>query len=115
MIQLSNPRLEATIDDWPIGRNKRGTAVFRVESSMTKGERVARRISGKAKRTTYCLKMRIVDGDDGRTYLCGSTEYGQHVMLYGTLKECGYFYADSTGDGAESKLAMYNQIGEMLR
>ena len=68
MITYSNPRLEAVIADWPIGRN-RTTATFRIERDPKRGERAVRTTVGKPKTLTYAVKARIVDGDDGKTYI----------------------------------------------
>jgi len=93
MIQLTNPRTEATIENWPYGR-KQVTANFEVEANK-RGERVKRTTTGKPKATTYYAKCRIVDGDDGRTYVLAQTEFGQIVLIPGTLKTTEYFYSDS--------------------
>jgi hypothetical protein len=71
----SNPRLKAVIDNWPIG-GKRTTATFAVEvSSSGRGERGTRFTidpkTGRPSATkvlTYADAVRIVDGDDGKTY-----------------------------------------------
>lgn len=92
MIKLSNPRREAEINDWPHGK-QRVVALFNVESN-NRGERVARITTGKPKFTTYHTRMLIVDGDDGRTYFIGSTEYDQMVLIPGTMKGTKYFYPE---------------------
>ncbi len=75
MTTYSNPRMEAVITDWPSGRH-RTTATFRIETHPTRGERGTRTTlhptTGKpnaAKTLTYASKARIVDGDDGKTYI----------------------------------------------
>lgn len=75
MTTYSNPRLEAVINDWPSGRH-RTTATFRVEIVPGKGERGTRftlhPTTGQpnaAKKLAYAGKVRIVDGDDGKTYI----------------------------------------------
>jgi len=90
-MNLSNPRQEAVIEDWPIGR-KRCTATFVVEDGGKKGQRVARTTTGKPKRTTYYQRVMIVDGDDGRTYVIARTMHNQMVVIPGTLKTTEYFY-----------------------
>lgn len=74
-ITYSNPRMFAEIGNWPIGHS-RTTATFRVEYSPARGERATRFTlnpkTGKPNATkvlTYSHKVRIVDGDDGRTYI----------------------------------------------
>jgi hypothetical protein len=105
MLKLSSPRREVVVEDWPSGRH-RVTASFQVEAKDRKGERVVRtttdsigRVS-KPKRTTYHLKIRLVDGDDGRVYVLGITEYGQVVLIPGTLKTAKYFYPEDEEYGA---------------
>jgi hypothetical protein len=68
MLTLNNPRLTATIDDYPLGGSKRGKCVFAVESSG-RGWRVSRTTFGKPKYTTYSGYAAICDGNDGRTYI----------------------------------------------
>lgn len=94
MLRLSNPRTEAIIEDWPHGRNRRVTATFTVENGGNRGFRVARVTTGKPKKTTYHLRIKIVDGDDGKIYVLGLTEYGQIVLIPGTLKTTEYFHSD---------------------
>jgi hypothetical protein len=66
----SNPRLEAVIENWPLGRNKRGPAKFTIERHPQRGERAIRETTtGAPKKMAYAKQMRIVDGDDGRTYV----------------------------------------------
>jgi hypothetical protein len=67
--------MEAIIKNWPIG-SKRTTATFRIETHPTRGQRGTRFTidpkTGKpsaTKRLPYATQVRIVDGDDGRTYL----------------------------------------------
>jgi len=81
---LSNPRTEAVIEDWPIGR-RRCRAWFAVESGP-RGERASRRTENRdrtgwnaPKLTTYAARVRIVDGDDGRTYI--ARDVGSHINV----------------------------------
>lgn len=67
----SNPRMSATIADWPNG-SRRVTAVFSIEQTK-RGERGVRTTTGAPKMLTYARKARIVDGDDGRTYIAELT------------------------------------------
>jgi hypothetical protein len=81
----SNPRMTATIKNWPMGGIKRGTAVFEIETSE-RGERAHRttflplKPPTAPKLLTYAQKMRIVDGDDGRTYIAALTAFG-HITI----------------------------------
>ncbi len=74
MVTYSNPRLRAEFDNWPFGRLQT-TCIFEVESN-SKGERVSRvtlnpktGVWCKPKLSTYSSRCRIVDGDDGKTYI----------------------------------------------
>lgn len=79
MTSYSNPRMEAVIADWPNGRLGRVTARFSIEQHATRGERAARVTTGKPVVLTYSAKQRIVDGDDGRTYI--ATLQGTHIAI----------------------------------
>ncbi|MHC4372167.1 MAG: hypothetical protein ACYSW8_31570 [Planctomycetota bacterium] len=105
MLQLSNPRHGAVVEDWPSGK-RRVTATFDVEQDPKKGDRVARATTGKPKKTTYHKKMRIVDGDDGRVYLLGFTSCAQIVVWPGTMKYPEYFYDGDEGFAEYFKLLM---------
>lgn len=105
MLQLSNPRIDAIVNDWPSG-SRRVRVTFAVEGKKSRGERVARVTTGKPKRTTYYLKIRIVDGDDGRIYLLGLTEYNQIVVVPGTLTALQYFHDASPEFESYRKLLM---------
>lgn len=79
----SNPRHEAVILDWPYGRLTT-TAIFEVETHPKHGQRTGRTTinpktgrTNKTKFNTYSRQQRIVDGDDGRTYIAEwSRKYG---------------------------------------
>ena len=103
MLQLSNPRTIAVIEDWPSGRN-RVRCTFEVEAT-NRGQRVKRTTTGKPKTTTYNLRMAICDGDDGRIFLIGLTECNQRITLKGTE----YYYT-----GNEDHQAMIEQIDRLL-
>lgn len=85
MTIYSNPRLRAEIPDWPNGRTQRVTALFTIEQSG-KGERAVRVTTGAPKKLTYASKVRIVDGDDGRTYIAELTTYGHISIMQGDMK-----------------------------
>jgi hypothetical protein len=84
MTSYSNPRTSATIENWPSGSN-RVTAQFSIESGK-KGERAVRVTTGAPKKLTFANKMRIVDGDDGRTYIAALTGYGHISVFHGDMK-----------------------------
>lgn len=81
----SNPRQTAVIENWPYG-SMRTTATFTIESDPKRGERAVRvTIDPKTgrptapKKLTFAKRMRIVDGDDGRTYILEDT--GSHLTI----------------------------------
>ena len=82
--QYSNPRMQATIADWPSG-SKRVEARFWIEQTP-KGERAWRQTTGAAKTLTFSSKMRIVDGDDGRTYIARLSGYEHISIMRGDMK-----------------------------
>lgn len=82
--RYSNPRMTAVIEDWPSG-SKRVTATFSIEANA-RGERAVRVTTGKPVALTYALKARIVDGDDGRTYIAELTRYGFVSIMRGDMK-----------------------------
>ena len=79
MTTYSNPRMAATIENWPSG-SKRVTATFTIEQTPGKGERAVRVTTGAPKKLTYARKARIVDGDDGRTYIA-ELSFSGHVSI----------------------------------
>lgn len=85
MTTYSNPRTHALIFNWPSG-SKHVTATFTIESDPKRGERAVRTTTGAPKKTTYARKVRIVDGDDGRTYIAELTEYGHVSVMNGDMK-----------------------------
>lgn len=84
MKKYSNPRMSATIENWPSG-SRQVQAVFSIESG-SKGERAVRVTTGAPKKLTFAQKMRIVDGDDGRTYIAALTGYGHITIHRGDMK-----------------------------
>lgn len=93
MTTYSNPRMEAVIEDWPSGSH-RVRATFKVEQHPTRGERATRTTinpkTGKPsalKALTYARRMRIVDGDDGKTYIVADNgNYGFITVTHGHMK-----------------------------
>jgi hypothetical protein len=84
-LKYSNPRLSATIPDWPSG-SKRVTAVFEIEQNPKRGERAVRTTTGEPKKLTFAKLARIVDGSDGRTYIAEFTSYGFISIMRGDMK-----------------------------
>src|SRR4051812_32034957 len=113
-ITYANPRREAVIADWPLGSNKRGVATFRIETGKL-GERCARTTTdpvthrtSKPKLLTYARKARIVDGDDGHTYIIELTIYGSiSVMQSGMQYQQEVIHRDDPRHAAV--LALFNE------
>ncbi len=91
-MRYSNARKKAVVEDWPIGGSCRGKAVFEVEAN-SRGERCSRITEkrngswGKPKRSVYGKLVRIVDGEDGRTYVAIlSKNYPQIGVMRGDMK-----------------------------
>src|ERR1035441_8551481 len=84
-MNYSNPRMTATIPDWPSG-SKRVTARFEIEQHPKRGERAGRTTTGEPKKLTYAVRARIVDGDDGRTYIAEYSIYGHINIMRGDMK-----------------------------
>ena len=90
--QYSNPRLQATVEDWPSGSH-RVTTRFLVETHPTRGQRGLRQTRhpktgawSTPKKLTYARHVRIVDGDDGKTYLAELDAYGNITIMQGDMK-----------------------------
>ena len=84
-MNYTNPRMKAVIGNWPSGR-KQVTATFEIESGP-RGERAIRTTTGATKKLTYASKARIVDGDDGKTYIAElSLMYGMVTIMRGDMK-----------------------------
>ena len=84
MTEYSNPRTEAVIEDWPSG-SKRVTARFHIERTP-RGERAVRTTTGAPVKLTFARRMRIVDGDDGRTYIARDHGHGMVSIFRGDMK-----------------------------
>jgi hypothetical protein len=84
-MMYSNPRTYAVIENWPSG-GQRVTATFAIERDPKRGERGTRATTGATKKLTYARKARIVDGDDGRTYIAELTVYGHITIMRGDMK-----------------------------
>jgi hypothetical protein len=76
------------IADWPYGRDTRTTAQFEVVRDARRGERVVRLTLNpstqrwnKPKYTTYGATARIVEGDDGRTYVLLLVQGRSHISV----------------------------------
>ncbi len=104
----SNPRREATIENWPSGW-RRVVARFCIETGKP-GERVCRVTTGKPKKSTYSDQCAIVDGDDGRTYTLHYGElYGHVNVMQGNMKfseECRH----PSDDGYQELRDLLDQV-----
>lgn len=74
-----------TIDNYPMGRNKRGVANYMVE--VKKGKERANRITicdgktSKPKTTTYGAKVAFLVCDEGFTWVATVSEYGEMISI----------------------------------
>lgn len=105
----SNPRTFAEFPDWPYGRRFKTLCTFEVEALEIAGDHKERVIkttinpqTGKAnkpKKTTFAVQARIVDGNDGKTYLIEQSKYGPTIYV----KRWDFFDHESIrqGDDAE--------------
>lgn len=92
MTVYSNPRMSATIENWPSG-SYRVTANFTIEQHEKRGERAVRttidpwsKRPRSPKQLTYAKKARLVDGDDGRLYIAELRPYsGAIAFIRGTM------------------------------
>jgi len=85
IMEYSNPRMKAEIENWPWGSH-RTKAIFSIETHPLRGQRATRITinpkNGKLcapKKTTYSKRARIVDGSDGRTYIL--EDWGWRIQL----------------------------------
>jgi hypothetical protein len=85
MTSYTNPRMSAVIENWPHG-SQRVTATFSIETHPSRGQRAVRITTGAPKKLTFARQMRIVDGDDGRTYIAALSGYGHITIFKGDMK-----------------------------
>ena len=113
-MMYSNPRLDVTIADWPTGSH-RTTAHFWIETHTSRGQRGMRQtahpITGKLaapKKLTYARQARIVDGDDGRTYILELGVYSKSLsVMQGNMQFQAEHIAESDPRHA-ALLALFN-------
>jgi hypothetical protein len=77
--------MSAVIENWPHG-SQRVTATFSIETDPKRGQRAVRVTTGAPKKLTFARQMRIVDGDDGRTYIAALSGYGHITIKRGDMK-----------------------------
>lgn len=89
-MEYSNAVKELTIDNWPYGR-KQVQCIFTIEA--VKGKERAVRVTqnpkggwNKPKKLTYAHKVRIVTGDDDKTYLMNLTAHGAISVMQSNMK-----------------------------
>lgn len=109
-MNYSNPRKELTVTDWPYGKS-RVTAIFTIEQGK-KGERAVRVTENprggwnKPKKLTFARMARIVDGEDGKTYIAELSNYGFVTIMQSNMK-----YQEESihpgDDSYESALALF--------
>ena len=78
--------MSAVIENWPGGSTNRITATFSIETDPKRGQRAVRVTTGAPKKLTFARQMRIVDGDDGRTYIAALTSFGHISIFRGDMK-----------------------------
>ena len=120
---FSNPRTEAMIDNWPIGR-QRCRCHFVVETGgkgRKGGQRVARTTENKTrtgwnkpKRTTYAQQFVIVGGDDGKTWLLSyGTTYGPSIEVwYSDVQHTAAYLTPDAGDVWAHAIQLFSQTQE---
>lgn len=113
MISFTNPRLNATFGDWPLGFNARGTCTFVVETHPKRGQRVLRTTTGKPKASTYSDKCCIVDGSDGKTYLLHYSKLYEAVSIYQSDNQHNAHFGRA-GDHYVSRSAEPELFAELL-
>ena len=91
-MNYTNPRTQAVFEDWPWGARERTTATFEIEKG-SRGERCVRTVvdpySGRTaepKKLTFSTKQRIVDGDDGKTYIACLTMYNHITVMQSNMQ-----------------------------
>ena len=90
-ITFSNFRAGDTIQNWPLGSNKRGPCVFAREIHPKRGMRISRTTTGAPKFTTYSPAICIADGSDGRTYILSFDDfYGCIFVMKSDLKSTAF-------------------------
>ena len=108
-MNYANPRMRAEIPDWPSGK-QRVTAIFEIEQHPKRGERAVRTTWGKPKLRTYAYKARIVDGDDGRTYIAEwSQQFGHVSIMKGDMKFQHEVIFESAGQRYADAVALFYQ------
>ncbi len=114
---ISNPRKTDTIQDWPLGSNRRGPARFIhevAEKGRYKGqERIGRitknrfGIDCKTKYSTYAPYVRLVDGSDGKTHILSYNSYG-----FVGVSSCDMQHTDFSVFVQDANFAEYKEMAQ---
>jgi len=97
---LTNFRKEDTIQDWPLGSNKRGPCTFTHEANK-RGQRILRTTTGKPKASRYYSLVCLADGSDGKTHLVGYCQYGGIAVMSADMQHSDYTLYGDMGDRKE--------------
>jgi hypothetical protein len=117
MVTFTNPRLVAEFNDWPMGGNKRGYCVFKIEHNSKRGYRHTRQTTGKLKTATFGGKGAIVDGDDGRTYLIQFAGLYDFINVWKSdfpIKVAGEQVTGKAGGGIFREDARYEELKALI-
>jgi hypothetical protein len=80
-MRLPRSATPSSLRQWPTWGSKRVEARFYVERHATRGDRAVRVTTGAPKKLTYAWAVRIVDGDDGKTYILEYSAPYRHVTV----------------------------------
>lgn len=101
-LTYTNPRMAAVFPDWPYGRDVKTQATFTIETHPKRGQRAVRVTldprTGRPsapKTLTYADAQRIVDGDDGKTYILVLSMYGNITAMQSNMQ----FQEESVHEG----------------
>ena len=105
-LDLKTFRKEDRIEGWPVGSNKRATAVFTHETKPKRGQRIVRVTTGKPKPSTYYLLVCLANGSDGKTHYIGLTQFGHLAVMSCDMKHSDFsvFRGDPNYDEYLGKL-----------
>lgn len=99
-MKYSNPQTELTVTDWPYGK-QRTTATFSIETVKGKQRAVRTTVNPKTGRvnkphkTTYSKLVRIVTGDDNKTYIAELTQFLAVKIMQSNMKYQHEYISDN--------------------
>ena len=105
----SNPRMQATIDNWPSGRQT-VIARFYVETHPKRGQRGCRVTTGKPKTLTFARAVRIVDGDDGRIYFAELDRFSNNILIMRGTMDFQQEYITQNDSRHTELFAMFGEV-----